>query len=73
MPVSDQDQNATGEGNTATTTLSFQFVQSVVKRRTPSHHHCFFVLDADYKAQFDALRHQHEETLRKLNRLNCTS
>uniref|UniRef100_A0A8C2BX58 C-type lectin domain-containing protein n=1 Tax=Cyprinus carpio TaxID=7962 RepID=A0A8C2BX58_CYPCA len=58
---------------TPTTTLSFQFVQSVVKRRTPSHHHCFFVLDADYKAQFDALRHQHEETLRKLNRLNYST
>uniref|UniRef100_A0A8C1S4U2 C-type lectin domain-containing protein n=1 Tax=Cyprinus carpio TaxID=7962 RepID=A0A8C1S4U2_CYPCA len=27
----------------------------------------------DYKAQFDALRHQHEETLRKLNRLNYST
>uniref|UniRef100_A0A672KGC5 C-type lectin domain-containing protein n=1 Tax=Sinocyclocheilus grahami TaxID=75366 RepID=A0A672KGC5_SINGR len=39
---------------------------------TPSLHRCFF-LDADYKAQFDALHNQHEETLRKLNRLNYST
>ncbi|XDV33823.1 hypothetical protein PO909_004091 [Leuciscus waleckii] len=34
---------------------------------------CFWPCHADYREQFDALHNQHEETLRKLNKLNSST